>query len=122
MVVKPGGSTLEGSIRKRHSFVSKTRWKNDIALALLLGLGACVKPPTPTISGDGDYIGTATRSQFPQRRTCPHSGPLSLSVRAGVAYYRWDRQYIPVSVLNNGTLSGALPGVQLTGTHDGSTI
>ena len=37
-------------------------------------------------------------------------------------YYRWGSQDIQVSVLNNGTLSGALPGVQLTGTHDGTNI
>jgi hypothetical protein len=37
-------------------------------------------------------------------------------------FYRWENQYIQVSVLSNGTVSGALPGVQLTGTHDGTTI
>jgi hypothetical protein len=103
--------------------VSKTRWTANIILGTSLALNACVQPPpTQSISGDGDYVGTATRSQYPQRRDCPHSGPFSLSVRAGVAYYRWSNQYIPVQVLSNGTLSGAVPGVQLTGTHDGTIL
>lgn len=122
MVAKPGAPAREGRLGESLTSMSRLRCIDAIVLTSLLTPGACVAPVAPTISGDGDYVGTATRSQFPQRRTCPHSGPLSLSVRAGVTYYRWDRQYIPVSVLNNGTLSGTLPGVQLTGTHDGSTM
>jgi hypothetical protein len=94
---------------------------DTIILASLLTLGACGSPATPTISGDGDYRGTATRFQV-LRRTCPRPAILNLSVRGGVMFYRWDNQYIQVSVLSNGTLSGALPGVQLTGTHDGTTM
>jgi hypothetical protein len=90
----------------------------------MLAMGACTPSPAVVrgVAGDGDYSGTATRSQFPQRRDCPHSGPFHLTVQAGVAYYRWGYQYIPMQILSNGTLTGALPGVQLTGTHDESTI
>jgi len=88
---------------------------------VLLALNACSTPVAPTISGDGDYRGTATRFQV-LRRTCQRPGLLSLNVRNGIMFYRWENQYIQVSVLNNGTLSGNLPGVQLTGTHDGTTI
>jgi len=37
-------------------------------------------------------------------------------------FYKWGNQYIQVSVQSNGKVSGSLPGVQLTGTHDGTTI
>jgi hypothetical protein len=104
--------------------VNKTLWQHSIVLASLLALAACVQQPAAVriISGDGEYAGTATRSQFPQRRDCPHSGPFHLTVQSGVAYFRWGYQYIPVQVLNNGTLTGTLPGVQLTGSHDESTM
>jgi hypothetical protein len=105
--------------------MNKMHCHHFIALASLLALGACAPQPPPTVrvvNGDGEYAGTATRSQFPQRRDCPHSGPFRLTVQAGVAYYRWGYQYIPLQLLSNGTLSGALPGVQLTGTYDGTTI
>jgi hypothetical protein len=104
--------------------VNKTHWQRSIAMVSLLTLATCARPPVAVriVSGDGDYAGTATRSQFPQRRDCPHSGPFRLTVQAGVAYFRWGYQYIPVQVLNNGTLAGTLPGVQLTGTHDDSTM
>src|ERR1700722_7967651 len=89
-----------------------------------LALAGGVQQPAAVriASGDGEYAGTSTRSQFPQRRDCPHSGPFHLTVQAGVAYFRWGYQYIPVQVLSNGTLTGALPGVQLTGTHDDATM
>ena len=107
-------------------FLSRNQscWNHNIIIAGLLALGACAQRPATVrvVSGDGDYVGTATRSQFPQRRDCPHSGPFRLLVQAGVAYYRWGYQYIPVQFLSNGTLSGTLPGVQLTGTYDGSVI
>jgi hypothetical protein len=101
--------------------VSKMRLIDTVVLVALLGLGACVAPVAPTVSDDGDYRGTATRFQV-LRRTCPRPGIVHASVRSGVMFYRWASQDIQVSVLNNGTLSGALPGVQLTGTHDGTTI
>jgi hypothetical protein len=94
---------------------------NGIALIALLALSACVSPPAPTISGDGEYRGTSTRFQV-LRRNCPRPGLLHVTVQSGVMFYRWASQDIQVSVLNNGTLSGSLPGVQLTGTHDGTTI
>lgn len=112
----------DGRFGKRHALVSGKRWIARLALASPLALAACVQPAVPTISADGDYRGTTTRSQFPQRRTCPHPGPVRLHVQAGVTFYRWENQYIRVSVLNNGTMSGALPGVQLSGTHDGTTM
>lgn len=100
------------------------RWQYSIALASSLALGACTRQPATVraVSGDGEYAGTATRSQFPQRPDCPHSGPFHLTVQAGVTYFRWSYQYIPVQLLSNGTLAGTLPGVQLTGTHDDSTM
>jgi hypothetical protein len=87
----------------------------------LLTLAGCVTPVAPTVSDDGDYRGTSTRFQV-LRRNCPRPGLLRTSVRNGVMFYRWGAQDMQVAVLNNGTLSGSLPGVQLTGTHDGSTI
>ncbi len=89
-------------------------------LAAVLALSAC-GAPVRTVAGDGDYRGTQTRFQV-LRRNCPRPAILSLSVRNGVAYYRWTDMYIPVSVLSNGTMSGSAPGVQLTGTHDGTTM
>src|SRR5258708_2698196 len=105
MIAKPGVHMAEGRPRGARRFVSKMRWTVNVALVAPLALAACVPPASPTISGDGDYVGTASRSQFPQRRSCPHSGPLKLHVQAGVAYYRWESQYITVSVLSNGTLT-----------------
>jgi hypothetical protein len=104
--------------------VNKTTCQRNIALASLLALAACAQPAATVrvVAGDGEYTGTATRSQYPQRRDCPHSGPFHLTVQSGVTYFRWSYQYIPVQVLSNGTLTGTLPGVQLTGTHDGSTM
>jgi hypothetical protein len=101
--------------------VNQIRLLNAAAIASLLALGACAVPVAPTISGDGDYRGSATRFQV-LRRTCPRPGLLRASVRNGIMFYRWGAQDIQVAVLNNGTLSGSLPGVQLTGTHDGTTI
>lgn len=99
-----------------------SRFIGNILLIGCLGLGACTPPrPTPTVSGDGDYRGTATRVQV-MKRNCQRPGLLSLSVRNGTMFYRWESQYITASVLSNGTVSGSLPGVQLTGTHDGTTI
>jgi len=92
-----------------------------VAWASLLALGACMQPVTPTISGDGDYRGSATRFQV-LSRTCPRPSLLSINVRNGVMFYRWEGQVIQVSVLSNGTLTGTLPGVQLTGTHDGTIM
>lgn len=103
------------------TFVRIMRLIDTIILASVLALGACGSPVAPTILGDGDYRGTATRFQV-LRRTCPRPAILKLSVRNGVMFYRWDNQFIQVSVLSNGTLSGSLPGVRLTGTHDGTTM
>jgi len=98
------------------------RWIDQVLLGSLLTLSACVQPTAPAISGDGDYRGSTTRIQA-LSRTCPHPSPLlTLHVQAGVTYYLWNNAYIPVSVLSNGTLSGTAPGVQLTGTHDGTTM
>jgi hypothetical protein len=94
---------------------------DTVALVASLALGACVSPVAPTVSDDGEYRGTATRFQA-LRRTCPRPGLLHIAVHNGVMLYRWGAQDIQVSVLNNGTLSGTLPGVQLTGTHDGTII
>jgi hypothetical protein len=94
---------------------------NTIVLASLLSLGACVAPVAPTVAADGEYRGSSTRFQV-LRRTCPRPGLLRLSVRSATLFYPWGGQYIQVSILNNGTLAGSLPGVQLTGTHDTTVI
>ena len=36
--------------------------------------------------------------------------------------YKWGSQFMQVTVQSNGAMSGALPGVQLTGTSDGTTM
>lgn len=97
------------------------RFLGGVALVCGLALGGCTVAPVPTVSGDGDYRGTATRFKA-GRRTCPRPGLISASVRNGVMFYRWEGQYIQVAVLNNGTLSGTLGGARLTGTHDGETM
>jgi hypothetical protein len=98
------------------------RLAGEIAMALCLALASCAVPQAaPTVSGDGDYRGSATRFQA-LRRNCPRPGLLRIAVRNGVMFYRWDTQDIQVAVLNNGTLSGNLPGVQLNGTYDGTTM
>ena len=48
-------------------------------------------------------------------------GLLNIPVRSGVMFYRWENQYIQVRV-HGGGVSGSLPGVQLTGTYDGTII
>lgn len=123
VVAKRGTAKQDRRIWRRHRIVNKAHWHYGL-LAWLLAFGACTQAPVAvrTVSVDGEYAGTATRSQFPQRRDCPHSGPFHLTVQAGVAYFRWGYQYIPVQVLSNGTMTGTLPGVQLTGTHDDSTL
>lgn len=118
---KSGTSPYEDRFRQRNPLVTQVRHIDAIGMAALLVLGACAPGVTPTISDDGDYRGTATRFQV-LRRTCPRPGLLHIPVRNGVLFYRWETQDIQVAVLNNGTLSGSLPGVQLTGTHDGTTI
>ena len=102
--------------------MSKSGFIRNLGVGYCLLLGACGPLALQSISGDGDYRGTATRFQA-LRRNCPRPGLLlNMNVRAGVMYYRWENQYIPVSVLSNGKVHGSIPGVQLTGTHDGSTI
>ncbi len=101
--------------------MSNVHYFGIVAMASTLALGACGPLAVTSINPDGDYRGSATRIQV-LRRTCPRPGLLTINVRGGVMYYRWENQYIQVSVLSNGTLSGALPGVQLTGTHDGTIM
>ena len=99
-----------------------TRWIGAAVVMLALGgIGGCAGTG-PTAARDGIYRGTATRFQV-LRRTCPRPGLLSnVIVRGGVLQYRWEGQYIQASILANGTVSGALPGVRLSGTHDGAVI
>jgi hypothetical protein len=92
-----------------------------IAMAFAMGLTACAPIAAPMASPDGDYRGSFTRFQV-LRRTCPHNNLLALTVRGGVMFYRWENQYIQASVQTNGTVSGSLPGVQLTGTYNGTII
>jgi hypothetical protein len=93
-----------------------------MAVATCLFLQACEAPaPVRIVSDDGDYKGSSTRAQA-LRRDCPHPRPLRIAVRAGTLFYHWDSSDIQVSLLNNGTLSGSLGPVQITGTHDGTTI
>jgi hypothetical protein len=47
---------------------------------------------------------------------------LRLSVRNGVMFYPWEGQFIQASVLDNGMVTGTLPGVQLSGNQDGPII
>jgi hypothetical protein len=94
---------------------------SSIAAAFCLILGACTQLAIAPINPDGDYKGSATRFQV-LRPSCPRPGLLTVSVRGGIMYYKWENQFIQVSVQSNGTLSGSLPGVQLTGTHDGTII
>jgi hypothetical protein len=115
MIAKPIMPARERPFRKRQSSV------RAIVLASLLSLGACVTPVAPTISADGDYRGSTTRFQV-LRRTCPRPGLLRLSIRNATLFYPWAGQFIQVSILNNGTVSGSLPGVQLSGTHDTTII
>jgi hypothetical protein len=122
MAAKPGAVTHESLPQKIRSFVSEVRRFDHFALVSLLTLSTCVQPAAQSASVDGDYRGTTTRVQV-LSRTCPHPSPqLSLHVQAGITYYLWNNAYVTVSVLSNGTLSGAGPGVQITGTHDGSTM
>ncbi len=116
MIAKSAAPTHETRFSRRCRFIG-----DCVTLISLLALTACVAPVAPTVSVDGDYRGTATRFQA-LLRTCPRPGILHIPVRNGVMFYRWGSQDIQVSVLNNGTLSGSLPGVQLTGTHDDTTI
>jgi hypothetical protein len=98
------------------------RWIKPIVVGSLMTIAACTQPPAAkAVSIDGDYRGSATRFQV-LNRACPRPGLLTLHVQAGVTYYRWVDQYITVTAQSNGTLSGTLPGVQLTGTYDGTTI
>jgi hypothetical protein len=122
MVATPGAVTHESLLQKMRSVVSEARWFDRFAMVSLFTLSACVQPAAQAVSVDGDYRGTTTRVQA-LTRACPHPSPqLNLHVQAGVTYYLWNNAYIPVSVLSNGTLSGTAPGVQLTGTHDGSVM
>jgi hypothetical protein len=91
-----------------------------IAMTCSLALAACVRPAYQTASPDGDYRGSRTRFQA-LRRDCPRAVLLTLSVRGNTMFYPWIDQYIQVS-FRGGTVSGVLPGVQLTGTYDGTII
>jgi hypothetical protein len=97
------------------------RFIRGIVMLSCLALSACVPLATVVANPDGDYRGTATRFQV-LRRTCPRPSLLSASVRNGIMFYKWEYQQIQVSVLTNGAVSGALPGVRLTGTYDGTII
>lgn len=119
MIAKPTMPAREGTLWRRP--VRRMRLLNSVALIVLAALGACTTPVSPTVSADGDYRGSSTRFQV-LRRTCPRPGLLHIPVRSATLFYPWGGQFIQVSILNNGTLSGSLPGVQLTGTHDASTI
>jgi hypothetical protein len=97
------------------------RFVGYIAVTCGLAISACAPVGVQVTSPDGDYRGTATRFQV-LRRTCQRPGLLNQNVRGGVMFYRWENQYIQVSVSHRGTVSGSLPGVQLTGTYDGTII
>ena len=119
MIANPIMLAGEGSSQRRPA--RRMRLINSVTLSALVALGACTTPVAPTVSSDGDYRGSSTRFQV-LRRTCPRPGLLHLPVRSATLFYPWGGQFIQVSILNNGTLSGSLPGVQLTGTHDASTL
>jgi hypothetical protein len=121
MIAKPTMPTRDRLSGRPHASVRVTRLLDAVTLASLLALAACATPVAPTVAADGDYRGSSTRFQA-LRRTCPRPGLLHLPVRSATLFYPWAGQYIQVSILNNGTLAGALPGVRLTGTHDATVI
>ena len=90
-------------------------------LATGLAVSACGPVGVPITSPDGDYRGSATRFQV-LRRTCQRPGLMTVNVKGGVMYYRWEGQYLPVSVSTSGTVSGGGAGARVTGTYDGTTI
>lgn len=93
-----------------------------MSLAACLAFGACAPAPTArVVTDDGDYKGSSTRVQA-LRRDCPHPRNFRLPVRAGTMFYHWGSDDIQISLLANGTLSGSLGAVQVTGRHDGTTI
>ena len=114
---------MKASFRTTGEFVSSQRRTRNAALALgmaaTFALSGC---GVPTVTEDGDYRGTATRSQLPQRRNCPRPSLLHIRVANAVFLYRWENQYIQASVLSSGTIRGSGPGVQLTGNHSGGLI
>ena len=114
---------MKAPVRTSGDFVNSQRGTRNAALALgmaaTFALSGC---GVPTTAEDGDYRGTATRSQLPQRRNCPRPGLLHIRVANAVFLYRWDNQYIQASVLSSGSVRGSGPGVQLTGSHSGGLI
>src|ERR1700689_3757116 len=97
------------------------RLRSITVVSCCLALGACATVAVAPINGDGDYRGSSTRFQA-LNRACPRPGLMFASVRGGIMFYKWGNQYIQVSVQTNGKVLGSLPGVQLTGTHEGTTI
>jgi hypothetical protein len=119
MIAMPGALTNDNRLRLAARVMAGIE---RAALASLVVLSACTPPAAvSSFVADGDYKGSSTRYQV-LLRTCPRPQLLTMHVQAGITYYPWINQYIPVSVQSNGTVSGALPGVQLTGTSDGTTI
>lgn len=102
-----------------------TGLRNTAAVLAAAGfaLGGCAAKPVPLASADGDYRGTSTRYELPRRRDCPRPRVhVRMQVRSGQLFLPWDRQYVQATVYSNGTVTGDTPGVQASGTYDGSTI
>jgi hypothetical protein len=94
------------------------------SLSLVLLAAGCAAPapppppPKPVVSQDmvdGLYRGTSTRYQA-DSRACPSPGLVTLRVTGGQFTYRWTyRIQVPASIATDGSVSGALGDVSLSG-------
>lgn len=72
-------------------------------------------PPASPAKIDGIYRGTATRFQA-DSRTCPHPGPVTLSVQGGKFTYHWDYvTWVDSFIYPDGTVQGQAEGITLVG-------
>ncbi|MGH7044266.1 MAG: hypothetical protein ACREFY_19345 [Acetobacteraceae bacterium] len=99
------------------------------AAVLCAALAACAAPPPPPAhpaatppDWDGAYYGTSTRFRA-DARDCPHPGVLTLYVAQSQFYYRWTGGMdIAANVAPDGTVSGAGPGITITGAVHGQRM
>ncbi len=95
----------------------------SLALALLAAGCASTPPPPPPPpkpsysqqTVDGLYRGTSTRYQA-DSKACPSPGLVTLRVTEGHFEYRWKyKVMIPADIASDGTISGTLDDLKLTG-------